>query len=145
MKRFILFLSALFAFINAQALPIAAAHNEKNEVKQMLKKYRVYWNRGDLNDFLKAYKTGNNTVLITDKQLIQGYGAITSYYHQRYQNKNDMGTLHLESLHLIPIDSSHFFVYGKYEILLKKEKYQGYSSLLLVKLGDQWKIVNEHS
>ena len=142
----ILFASLLLA-------PYAHADDESAAIRAVLSAQQDAWNRGDVDNFVTAYKDAPDTTFIGAK-IRQGYARILESYKKNYATKEQMGKLTYSDLEvrLLPCadGQAHYAaVTGRFHLDRSAHgaaaKDDGVFSLLWEKTANGWKIVLDHS
>jgi len=124
--------------------PAAAASTEQ-EIRAVLEKQAVDWNRGDTAAFLEGYAP--DTVFVGDK-ITRGIGEVRARYQQRYPTPAAMGRLTFSDLEIHPIGADHAYVIGRWNLERPKEAggdTGGIYTLLFRKTSKGWKIILDHT
>ena len=133
--------------------PRAHAADEGAAIRAVLSAQQDAWNRGDIDNFVTAYKDAPDTTFIGAK-IRQGYARILESYKKNYAGKEQMGKLTYSDLdvRLLPCadGQSHYAaVTGRFHLDRTAHgtaaKDDGVFSLLWEKTAGGWKIVLDHS
>ena len=104
------------------------------------------WNSGDLDCFMDLYVKDKNTVYIAGTNFLYGWQAFSDHYRKKYgTDKNGMGHLSITITNIIPIDSKHAFLYGRWHVKKTHEDFSGVTSILFLKVGTKWQVMVDHS
>ncbi|MBT2118264.1 SgcJ/EcaC family oxidoreductase [Dyella sp. LX-66] len=148
MRKPLLFLLAALAFA-----PFAHAADESSAIRTVLSAQQDAWNRGDVDNFVTAYKDAPDTTFIGSK-IRQGYARILESYKKNYATKEQMGKLTYSDIEVrllpCPDGQSHYAaVTGRFHLDRTAHgtaaKDDGVFSLLWEKTASGWKIVLDHS
>lgn len=131
--------------------PTAADSTALTDVRAMLERSAADWNRGDLDAFMSAYAPGEGTTFIGRRGIVRGPAEIRAGYAPRFAPGVARGTLHFEQLEvdLLAPDVTNAIAYY---VLSQRTTAgtdstiaRGPTSLVVRKLGGQWKIIHDHS
>ncbi|MGO4699913.1 YybH family protein [Dyella sp. 2RAB6] len=148
MRKTLPFLLAALAFA-----PFAHAADESAVIRSVLSAQQDAWNRGDIDNFVTAYKDAPDTTFIGAK-IRQGYARILESYKKNYAGKEQMGKLTYSDIDVrllpCPDGQSHYAaVTGRFHLDRSAHgtaaKDDGVFSLLWEKTSGGWKIVLDHS
>ena len=105
------------------------------------------WNKGEMENFVSAYKNAPDILFIAD-HTSRGYDQILFDYKHNYPNRDAMGTLTFSELEPKVLDPKFAVVVGKYHLDRGKKAggpADGMFSLVLEKTEQGWKIVVDHT
>lgn len=134
------------ALVHAQTTPVPAG-DAPTAISLVLQDQAAAWNRGDVDDFMRAYKDSPDTTFI-GKTVAQGYAPILARYKKAYPNKDAMGTLDFSDIAVRPLDASYAIVTGKFHLARGASgggDVSGVYSLVFEKTAAGWKIILDHS
>ncbi|MFT3703642.1 MAG: nuclear transport factor 2 family protein [Agriterribacter sp.] len=139
-KMKILFL----AFVLIQANAFAQNADEK-AIRKVLDDQILYWNKGDLDNFVKGYWNSDSVMFIGSKGIVYGYQNTLDRYKQSYGDTARMGKLCFEILHVKKLSPEYYFVVGKFFLKRSVGDADGHYTLLFRKIKGEWKIIADHS
>jgi len=134
------------ALVHAQTTPVPAA-DASAAISRVLQDQAAAWNRGDVDDFMHAYKDSPDTTFI-GKSVAQGYAPILARYKKAYPTKDAMGTLDFSDIAVRPLDENYAIVTGKFHLARGAAgggDVSGIYSLVFEKTPGGWKIILDHS
>ena len=137
----LLFIS-LLGNLNAQ-IPIQL--EAKNAINAVMQAQEEFWNQGDIDGFMEGYWNHPELVYVGNNGPTYGYQSTLENYKKGYPNKEAMGELHFDILHLQQWDASTVQLIGKFTLIRKNDQPTGYFTLLFRKFDKGWKIVSDHS
>lgn len=114
-------------------------------IRNMMDEQIQAWNNGNIEGFMKAYWNNDSLMFIGNSGITYGYAKTLANYKRGYPTKSKMGTLSFDIISMERLSADLFFVVGKWRIVRDPENLQGHFTLLLRRLGDEWKIVKDHS
>lgn len=123
-------------------------HNDiKEQVRRELDRQVAAWNRGDLLGFMETYWNDDRLCFFSGGDVSTGWNAMRERYQKRYQaDGKEMGRLTFESIEVEVISPGDCLARGRYNILFTKGDSQiGLFTLLMRKIGGQWRIVHDHT
>jgi len=126
---------------------IAGAPNAEAAVRAVLSRQVEAWNRGDLEGFMAGYWNSPDLVFQSGATLTRGWQATLKRYQRRYQAEGkEMGRLRFEGLDVQPLSPDAAFVRGRWHLTMKDGSQPGgLFTLLLRRIGGDWKIVHDHT
>ncbi|MEN9685769.1 MAG: hypothetical protein RLZZ28_1555 [Bacteroidota bacterium] len=137
--------SMLTCLLFLTGLSLSAQNKEEAAIRAILNEQIVFWNKGNLDEFMKGYWNNDSLLFIGSKGPTYGYKKTLDNYHKTYPGTDAMGTLSFDLLKIQPISAEAYFVAGKWMLTRKAGNAQGYYTLLFRKIKGEWKIVVDHS
>ncbi|GJG87833.1 hypothetical protein tb265_30140 [Gemmatimonadetes bacterium T265] len=131
--------------------PTSADSTALAGVRSMLERSAIAWNRGDLDGFVSFYAPGEGTTYIGRHGIVRGVPEIRAAYAPRFAPGVARGTLRFEQLEvdLLAPDVANAIAYY---VLSQRTAAgadstiaRGPTSLVVRRLGGEWKIVHDHS
>jgi beta-aspartyl-peptidase (threonine type) len=116
-------------------------------VRAVLDKQVEAWNRGDLDGFMAGYWNSPDLVFQSGATLTRGWQQTRERYRRLYQAEGkEMGRLRFEELDVQPLSPDAAFVRGRWQLTMKDGSQPGgLFTLLLRRVGGEWKIVHDHT
>lgn len=137
----VLLLVLLFACTTA-----TAQTNDEDQIRSILTAQTAYWNKGDIENFMKGYWNNDSLMFIGKSGITYGYKNTLENYKKGYPTRTAMGTLTFSHIQLKRISADVYFVIGQWHLARPKEgDVGGHYTLLFRKLKGQWVIVSDHS
>jgi ketosteroid isomerase-like protein len=115
------------------------------QIKGVLDRQAVDWNRGDTEGFLLGYDA--KTVFIGEK-ITRGLEEVRVRYQTHYPTRASMGHLTFSDVEVHLIDLTHAYVIGHWRLERDKEAggdTGGVYTLLFQKTVKGWKIILDHT
>lgn len=139
-KIWLLLLCVSFTYYRA----LAQSADEKAILK-ILDEQTLYWNKGDLDNFVKGYWNNDSVMFIGSKGVVYGYQNTLQRYKATYSDTAQMGKLKFTILHVKRLSSEYYFVVGKWALRRSVGDLDGHFTLLCRKIKGVWKIIADHS
>jgi len=119
----------------------------KTAIANVLQQQADDWNRGSIDDFMKGYWHSDSLQFIGMGGIKTGYDTVAARYKRHYDSKDKMGTLTFSNLAIRPLDrdTSLVHVTGKWHVQLKDTAQAGIFSLIWKQVGDDWRIMIDHT
>jgi beta-aspartyl-peptidase (threonine type) len=116
-------------------------------VRVLLDQQVEAWNRGDLEGFMAGYWNSADLVFQSGATLTRGWQQTRERYRRRYQAEGkEMGRLRFQDLDVQPLSPEAAFVRGRWHLTMKDgTQPNGLFTLLLRRIGGEWKIVHDHT
>jgi len=131
------------------ALPLAAAGHvtaeDLTEIRGVLDAQEKAWNRGDLRGYMNGYARGADTTFVSGDSIIRGWQTVLDRYTKKYDTRAKMGTLAYSDVALLPLGGDDVFVTGAWALARQPDNPHGRFTLLVRRVGKQWRIVYDHS
>jgi len=113
------------------------------DIKAMIEKSAVDWNRGDIDAFATAYKNSPD-ILFIGPATSKGYAAMVERYKQAYPTPEKMGKLTFSRVEVQALDEKFATVTGRFHLdLADGSTDDGYYLLVVEKTKDGWKIIRD--
>ncbi len=126
---------------------LALAQPAVDDIKKVLDKQVVDWNRGDVDSFMNGYEASALTTFV-GKSVTRGHASVLADYKKRYPTKENMGTLRFEILEVRMLGAEHASVLGKFFLTRSQvgggDK-DGIFNLIFKKTSAGWKIILDHT
>ena len=118
---------------------------DKEAVLAVLAHQEDAWNQGNIESFMKGYWDNDKLVFVGSNGPTYGYRNTLERYLKSYPTKAAMGQLKFNLLFVEQWDTQTIQVIGKFTLDREKDQPTGFFTLLFRKMGDDWKIVSDHS
>ena len=122
-----------------------AQNTDEKAILKILEDQTLYWNKGDLNNFVKGYWNNDSVMFIGSKEVVYGYQNTLQRYKTTYSDTAQMGKLAFTILHVKKLSPEYYFVVGKWALSRTAGDADGHFTLLVRKIRGEWKIVADHS
>ena len=121
------------------------SESEKNEIISVLKQQENFWNKGDINGFMKGYVKSEYLVFNGSSGPFYGWDSVKDRYIKTYPSKEKMGTLNFKIHNISLITSSVAQLIGQFFLSYPKSEVSGYFTLVLIKSKGEWLILSDHT
>ncbi len=127
-------------------VPRDALPDSRNEIEAMMHRSATAWSRGDLDAFMRDYLPGGRTTYVTSAGLVRGPERIRARYAPRFAPGGTHDSLSFEAIEVDPLAPDVAHVVAWY-VLTRGDSViaRGPTSLVMLRTGDGWKIVHDHS
>lgn len=142
MRSFVIII-VLFA-LTAQ-LPVRGQSGDVARIKALMDTQTRAWNAGDIEGFMATYWRSDSLLFIGKNGLTYGWQATLENYKKNYPDKTAMGTLTFDLLEFKKLAADAYFVVGKWSLARTIGDLSGHFSLVIRKIGGDWKITADHS
>lgn len=135
----------------AQAPPTSeattGARAPEAAVRAVLDEQVQAWNRGDLQGFMAGYWNSPQLVFHSGATATRGWQATLERYQRRYQGEGkEMGRLRFEELEIQALCPDAALARGRWRLVLTDgSQPNGLFTLLVRRIGGEWKIVHDHT
>lgn len=126
-------------------LKICAQSADEKAILKILEDQILYWNKGDLDHFVKGYWNNDSLMFIGSSGIVYGYQNTLNRYKKSYSDTAKMGRLRFEVLHIKKLSPEYYYVVGKWFLKRSTGDVGGHYTLLFRKIKGKWKIVADHS
>lgn len=134
----------LFAFSSCMSSRLQS-ETAKAGTKQVLEMQAISWNKGDLTGYMNGYWKSDSLEFVGKSGVVYGWEKTLRNYQKSYPNATAMGKLTFTVLRVNDISPTAAYVTGKWHLTREIGNLEGYFSLLFRKIGNEWKIVADHS
>ena len=117
---------------------------DQKAILKILTDQTVYWNKGDLDNFMKGY-WNNDSLMFVGKSITYGYQNTLKHYKETYSDADKMGKLFFDILKVKKLSGEYYFVLGKWFLKRKAGDIGGHYTLLFRKINGKWMIISDHS
>ncbi len=118
----------------------------ESQLEQLLGKQVAAWNEGDLEKFMDTYLKSPKLTFSSGGKTNFGWQATFKNYQKAYPTPEKMGKLHFDELQVSKIEAHSALVLGRWHLrIVDGEKRDGNFTLVVMKFGNDWKIVHDHS
>ena len=122
-----------------------AQKSATKEILAILDNQTAYWNRGDLENFMKGYWENDSLRFIGKSGITYGYTNTLNNYKRGYPDTAAMGKLHFNILVIKKLSARYYEVVGKWNLKRSIGDVSGHYTLLLRKIKGKWVIISDHS
>ena len=145
-------LVAVLAVILVGALPACTASTKwpdkrapiDDQVRATLQSQQQAWNAGDVKGFMAGYDRSPTITFVSGGRIERGFDAMQERFLRSYP-AGKQGTLAFSDLEVTPFSSGDgAWVLGRYRLTGAVEQ-SGIFTLVLKRVGDQFKIVHDHT
>lgn len=136
---------SLLLLASLSLVRVSAQSADEKAILKILDDQTLYWNKGDLDNFVTGYWNNDSLMFIGSSGVIYGYQNTLSRYKKSYSDTSKMGKLRFEVIHLKKLSPKYYFVVGKWFLKRSIGDAGGHFSLLIRKINGQWKIAADHS
>ena len=123
----------------------AQTNKDEKEIKDLLNRQTLSWNKGNLDEFMSGYWKNDSLMFIGKSGVTYGYGNTLSNYKTNYGDSAKMGKLFFEILKLKKLSAEYYWVLGKWFLKRSVGDVGGHYTLLFRKINGKWMIVADHS
>jgi beta-aspartyl-peptidase (threonine type) len=115
------------------------------EITALLHEQDAAWNRGDLDGFMRGYWKDPELTFYHDDKVEKGYEGLRERYRKKYQaGGKDLGKLTFSDLD-VRRTGDWATARGRWQLEKDGQKSGGLFTLLLRRMGGEWKIVHDHT
>jgi uncharacterized protein (TIGR02246 family) len=120
----------------------------EDEIRKVLSDQVSAWNRGNIQEFMKAYDPSDQTAFAGSSGVTHGYQRILARYKQRYPTRENMGVLAFSDLQVRMLGEETALVTGRFRLKRTKEgggDASGWFTLVFLKRVNGWKVIHDHT
>ena len=138
----------LLLFLVSQGFGFSQQRVSKSDslaVVKVLFTQQEHWNNGAIDAFMEGYLKSDQLVFSGAAGPIFGWEATRERYLQTYSNREKMGTLKFDVLHLLALSPAVIQLQGKFYLTRSMGDAQGFFTLNWIRVEDQWYIISDHT
>ncbi len=147
MKRRYAFIKNLI-FASTLAWAGGCQYNESRDRALIMQNFDFQaqcWNKGDTKCYCDAYADLDSIRTISRAGVTYGKRQILADY-QKYFPPERMGHLSFDQFEMERLSAEYYFVTGRFTLSYEsRDPRSGYFSVIMKKIGDEWKIYTDHS
>lgn len=121
------------------------SESAKRGAREILDLQAISWNKGDLEGYMQGYWKSDSLQFIGRSGVTYGWENTLQNYKRSYPNPEAMGQLAFTVLQVNDISPTAAYVTGKWTLTRSAGNLEGYFTLLLRRINNEWKIVADHS
>jgi beta-aspartyl-peptidase (threonine type) len=114
-------------------------------IEHVLEQQVQAWNRGDLRGFMEAYWKSDELTFASGGNLRKGWQVVFDQFQKKYGDGEDLGELTFADLRVTMLGTEHALALGNWRLVTDQATVEGNFSLVLSKVGDDWRIVHDHT
>ncbi|MBX3240249.1 MAG: nuclear transport factor 2 family protein [Chitinophagaceae bacterium] len=122
-----------------------AQNTDEKAIQKVMDDQVYYWNKGDLDNFVKGYWQADSVMFIGKNGIVYGYDNTLERYRKSYSDTVQMGKLKFTILHLKQLSPEYYFLVGKFHLTRSVGDLSGHFTLLFRKINGEWQIIADHS
>jgi len=116
------------------------------EIRAVLDRQVLAWNRRDLEGFMKGYWRSPDLTFYSGGTTVSGWEPTLERYRKSYQSEGkEMGKLDFSELKIELLGPSAAFVRGRFHLKMSSSEPAGIFTLTFRKFADGWKIIHDHT
>ena len=116
------------------------------QIRALLQVQADDWNKGDIEHFVEGYRKSESTLFVGATGVKRGWSQILERYKTQYPDRKAMGHLTFSNLEVHLTSAKSAYAVGEFDLeLADKQHRAGYFTLNLVKSGERWEIVADHT
>lgn len=129
-------------FTNGQSI---LSELDKNEIISVLKEQEKFWNKGNIEGFMRGYVKSDNLVFNGSSGPFYGWDSVKERYIKTYPSKEKMGILNFKIQNISLITSNVAQLLGQFILTYPKKEVSGYFTLVFIKSKGKWLILSDHT
>src|SRR5215468_5724099 len=86
------------------------------DIRRVMNAQQKAWNRGDLEGFMDGYERAETTTFVSGDEMTRGWQTVLDRYKQRYNSREQMGTLTFSELAIKPIGPDLALADGRWQL-----------------------------
>ncbi len=142
MKLAIIFI--LFAAIATVAQSDSKKTKVADDIRAVMNKQAVDWNRGDIPAFMEGYWKSEQLTFVSSR-VTKGWQQTLDNYKKSYPDRSAMGVLKFSDLEITVVSKDAAVVLGSWSLKREKDNPGGKFTLIFRKFKEGWRIVHDHT
>jgi len=114
-------------------------------VVKVLFEQQDHWNKGDIDAFMGGYLKSDELVFSGASGPIYGWEATRDRYMRTYSDREKMGELKFDILHLLALSPTVIQLQGKFYLTRTIGDAQGFFTLNWIRVKEKWYIISDHT
>ncbi|OUU21948.1 MAG: hypothetical protein CBC08_01895 [Flavobacteriaceae bacterium TMED48] len=114
-------------------------------VVKVLFEQQDHWNKGDIDAFMEGYFKSDELVFSGASGPIYGWEATRDRYKRIYSDREKMGELKFDVLHLLALSPTVIQLQGKFYLTRTIGDAQGFFTLNWIRVKEKWYIISDHT
>jgi hypothetical protein len=114
-------------------------------VVKVLFEQQDHWNKGDIDAFMEGYLKSDELVFSGASGPIYGWEATRDRYKRIYSDREKMGELKFDILHLLALSPTVIQLQGKFYLTRTIGDAQGFFTLNWIRVKEKWYIISDHT
>ena len=123
----------------------AVKKSDSLAIVNILFQQQADWNAGDIDAFMEGYLKSDQLVFSGASGPIYGWEATRDRYKRTYSDRERMGVLKFDVLHLLALSETVVQLQGKFYLQRTSGDLQGFFTLNWILLSKQWYIISDHT
>jgi hypothetical protein len=123
----------------------AVSKRDSLAVVKVLFEQQDHWNKGDIDAFMKGYLKSDELVFSGASGPIYGWEATRDRYKRTYSDREKMGELKFDVLHLLALSPTVIQLQGKFYLIRTIGDAQGFFTLNWIRVKEKWYIISDHT
>jgi len=117
----------------------------RDRITRILDRQAAAWNRGDVDEFMRYYRRGDDLTFSSGGTTRRGWQATLDRYRTTYPTPEAMGKLTFSGLEFTPLGPDHMLVLGSWHLDRGEDAVGGNFTLVLAYRDGDWCIVHDHT
>jgi hypothetical protein len=117
----------------------------EGEIRGVLERQVVAWNRGDIESFMLGYRKSDDTEFVGANGITRGWQAVLERYKKSYPDGKAMGHLSFSNLEIHMTCDDAAFVIGQFQLERENDRPAGVFTLNFKRFAEGWRIVADHT
>ena len=123
----------------------AVKKSDSLAIVNILFQQQADWNAGDIDAFMEGYLKSDQLVFSGASGPIYGWEATRDRYKRTYSDRERMGVLKFDVLHLLALSETVVQLQGKFYLQRTSGDLQGFFTLNWILLNKQCYIISDHT
>jgi hypothetical protein len=123
----------------------AVSKRDSLAVVKVLFEQQDHWNKGDIDAFMEGYLKSDELVFSGASGPIYGWEATRDRYKRTYSDREKMGELKFDVLHLLALSPTVIQLQGKFYLIRTIGDAQGFFTLNWIRVKEKWHIISDHT
>ena len=123
----------------------AVSKRDSLAVVKVLFEQQDHWNKVDIDAFMEGYLKSDELVFSGASGPIYGWEATRDRYKRTYSDREKMGELKFDVLHLLALSPTVIQLQGKFYLIRTIGDAQGFFTLNWIRVKEKWYIISDHT
>lgn len=117
--------------------------SDEVDIRMVLVSQQKAWNIGNLESFMSGYWHSDKLKFTGNRGVTYGWQNTLDNYKKSYPTNDKMGELIFSVISLERLGKDSFYMLGKFQLIRKSDKPEGYFMLIWKRINGKWRIISD--
>lgn len=120
------------------------AKDDTDKIRKIMDEQVNAWNQGNFDGFMAGYWKSEALTFQSGNTRRRGWKSLLAMYKKNYAGEK-RGHLEFTDIEMKVLTKELILVLGRWNVTRKEETKKGLFTLIFRKIGNDWKIIHDHS